>query len=65
MFINSLLKEITPVFTLVNIGAGRKLSVLAYADDIVLMSASAEGLQCMLDVVRYWCACKVENFYQY
>ena len=31
---------------------GRRLGCLGFADDIVLMSASADGLQCMVWLVR-------------
>ena len=50
LFINGLAREINEVGKGVDVG-GRRVRLLMYADDIVLMAESAKDLQNMLDVV--------------
>ena len=57
LFINGLAKEINKKTTGINVG-GRRVRLLLYADDIVLLAESQRDLQRMLDVVteysRQW-----------
>ena len=54
IFINDLIKEINQLNQEVKIGA-KDISILAYADDIVLTAAEPENLQNMLDSFNNWC----------
>ena len=54
VYINDLAKEIKSL----NFGIpveGYNLSILLYADDIVLLSETEDDLQCMLDKLHEWC----------
>jgi hypothetical protein len=53
IFINDLSKEINMLDKGVEFGQD-KLSILLYADDVVLLSHSADGLQSMLDSLDQW-----------
>ena len=53
-FINDLANEINNVGVGAYIG-GEQLSLLMYADDIVLISTNEEGAQKQLDVMSNWC----------
>ena len=54
LYINDLVTEINLLDKGLNIN-GRKVSMLLYADDIVLMANVARDLQCMLNVLNQWC----------
>ena len=54
LFIDSLIKEIKREGLGINIG-DLIISILAYADDLVLISENEENLQCLLDIVSQWC----------
>ena len=52
--INDLACKLKAVGECVDIG-GEKLCILLYADDIVLLSDSENGIQNMLDILSDWC----------
>ncbi|XP_063406305.1 uncharacterized protein LOC134690258 [Mytilus trossulus] len=54
IFINDLIDDIKLLDIGINID-GEKLSILLYADDIVLLAENAEDLQKILDVLNVWC----------
>ncbi len=54
-FINDLAKEINDVGVGAYIG-GEQISLLMYADDIVLISTNEQGAQAQLDVMTNWCS---------
>ena len=54
LFINALAVGVKNLNLGIDIG-GKKLSILLYADDIVLMSESEENLQKILDYCYKWC----------
>ena len=54
MYINSLAKVIKEENCGIDIGNNIKISILLYADDIVLLSDTPEGLQRELDVLNTW-----------
>ena len=54
LFVNDLATEIKTLECGVKIG-NKSVSILLYADDIVLISESEESLQKMLDSVHNWC----------
>ena len=54
LFLNDLAKEIKDLDAGIMV-AGMCLSILLYADDIVLMAPTPEKLQLMLDLVGKWC----------
>ena len=54
IFLNDLAHEINGLNAGVMIG-GSCLSILLYADDIVLLAPKPENLQCMLDTISAWC----------
>ena len=54
IFINDLIKEIIDLKQGVKIGA-KDISILAYADDIVLITPEPENLQNMLNSFNNWC----------
>ena len=54
LFINDLAQEVKDLDAGIMIG-GLCLSILLYADDIVLLAPTAEKLQSMLGVVTTWC----------
>ena len=56
LYINDLASEINALGRGVTLDTGEIVSILMYADDIVLISDSAEGLQCMLEVLGSWSA---------
>ncbi len=53
MFINDIVREINDLNLGVKIG-NKKVSISLYADDIVLLSDTENGLQAMLNVVLKW-----------
>lgn len=53
LYINDLLEEITQLETGVDIGQ-TSVSVIVYADDIVLLTKSAEDLQSMMETLHAW-----------
>ena len=53
-FINDLAGEINEIGKGAYIG-GEQISLLMYADDIVLISTNEEGAQAQLDVMTSWC----------
>ena len=48
-------REINELGLGVKVDRREKLSLLCYADDVVLLAESEEDLQSMLDVVSHWC----------
>ena len=54
LFINDLIKDIKRSNLGVSIG-NDKVSILAYADDIVLLAESEAELQRQLDILYEWC----------
>ncbi len=56
IIINDLLKELNTSNLGVKLDANLVLSVLAFADDIVLIAESAENLQKLIDIVHRWSA---------
>ena len=54
LYINDLVTEINNLDIGLNIN-GRKMSMLLYADDIILMANGARDLQRMLDMLDNWC----------
>ena len=54
IFANDLVAEVNDLDIGIKVG-DRKLSLLLYADDIVLVAESEEKLQSMLDAVHSWC----------
>ena len=54
LFVNDLATEIKTLECGVKIG-NKSVSILLYADDIVLISGSEESLQKMLESVHNWC----------
>ena len=54
-FIDGLIKEVKLLKKGIEIDSELNLSILAYADDIVLLANSAENLQDMLTVIDKWC----------
>ena len=55
LYINELVKEINNLNIDVNVG-NRAVSMLLYADDMVLISNIEENLQIMLDTMYDWCS---------
>ncbi len=53
IFINDIAREINDLKLGVKIG-NKKVSILLYANDIVLLSDTENGLQAMLNVVHKW-----------
>ncbi len=53
IFINDIVREINDLNLVVKIG-NKKLSILLYADDIVFLSDTVNGLQAILNVVHKW-----------
>jgi hypothetical protein len=56
LFINDLLVKIKELEQGVCFGDNEMLSVLAYADDIVVLSETEEGLQHIIDEINNWCS---------
>ena len=56
LYINSLLRDLNSKKLGVNCGQINVCS-LAYADDIVLISETADGLQSLMNTVNDWCKC--------
>ena len=54
LYINDLVTEINLLGKGINVD-GRNISMLLYADDIVLMANTARDLQSMLDALNTWC----------
>ena len=54
IYINDLVPEINSLNKGIRISDELTLSILLYADDIVLMSETADGLQSMLDALQSW-----------
>jgi hypothetical protein len=54
LFINDLVNEIKNIGVGIDIG-NSKVSIMLYADDVVLLAESAEDLQCLLDALQQWC----------
>ena len=54
LFVNNLTSEVKSLSCGVKLG-DTTISILLYADDIVLISESEDSLQKMLDVVNNWC----------
>ena len=54
LYVNDLIDVLNDNDKGVNCG-NRSVSALFYADDIVVMSESAQGLQCQLDIISDWC----------
>ena len=55
IYINDFITGINDIKEGIRLDGDTCVSVLAYADDLVLLSTSAEGLQKMLDYVSQWC----------
>ena len=55
-YINGLLEELRQAGEGIDLGDDRKLNSLAYADDIIILANSAQGLQHLLDVAAKWCS---------
>lgn len=56
IYINDLADEINSLDVGLPISANDMLSILLYADDIVLLAPDEESLQQMLDIVHDWCS---------
>ena len=56
IIINDLLKELNSSGLGIKLDVNLMISVLAFADDIVLMAESAENLQKLIDIVHRWSA---------
>ena len=54
-YINGLIDQLNMSESGIKLWNGRKISVLAYADDLVIISDSREGLQLLLDETADWC----------
>ena len=54
-YINDLLVELQKSGVGVSIGNDRLVNSLAYADDIVLLAPTEEGLQKLLNITHEWC----------
>ena len=54
LYINDLAAEINQLELGVNIG-DLKISILLYADDIVILANSEQDLQQMLNTLNHWC----------
>jgi hypothetical protein len=54
MYLNDLINDINSLGLGVNIG-DRNVSIMCYADDIVLIARKEQDLQCMLDKLEEWC----------
>ena len=54
LYINELAAEIKQLHVGVKLG-GNEMSLLLYADDIVLMSESEDNLQKMINCLQEWC----------
>ena len=54
IFIDDLVKEINDLHLGININ-NTKVSILLYADDIVLISKSEHDMQLLLDTLHDWC----------
>ena len=55
VYLNSLLRELKSCEAGVAVDESVKISFLAYADDIVLLSDTEAGLQKLINVVNNWC----------
>ena len=55
IYINTLVESIKQLNAGVKLDGGKSASILAYADDIVLISNSHEGLQSMMTQTDKWC----------
>ena len=55
IYINDLVDYINHLNCGIHVG-GTQISLFLYADDIVLLSESEEGLQSMLNVLHVWCS---------
>ncbi len=55
LFINDLATELNEAKHGVDIGNNMKLSILMYADDVVIISDSHENAQKQLDIMTRWC----------
>ena len=54
-YINDLLVELQKSGVGVSIGNDRSVNSLAYAEDIVLLAPTQEGLQKLLNITNEWC----------
>ena len=54
MYVNDLLHDLKSVVEGINMN-DEKINCPLYADDLVLLTESEEGLQRLLDVVNTWC----------
>ena len=55
IYINDLLVKLKDSGVGITISHNRKVSVLAYADDIVLLSPTEDGLQKLINIMHKWC----------
>ena len=56
IYINDLAKEIKESGIGIDVDEGLLVSVLLYADDIVLLADSEADLQSLLNIVHSWCS---------
>ena len=54
IFVNDLADDVREKEAGVYVG-GLQIPILLYADDVVLISPNAHGLQCQLDALNTWC----------
>ena len=54
MYVNDLVHDLTSFVEGINMN-DENITCLLYADDLVLLAESEEGLQRLLDVVNTWC----------
>lgn len=54
IYINDLADDISQLNCGIDVG-GTHISLLLYADDIVMLSENAENMQCMFNVLHVWC----------
>ena len=55
-YINSLLQKLNETGLGIEVSESRKLCVLAYADDIVIIGKTADELQTLLNCLGDWCS---------
>ena len=55
IFINELAQQVKQLDLGINIGNGRKLSILLYADDLAILSENPIDMQEMLNCINEWC----------
>ena len=54
LYINDLVNDISSLGLGVDIG-GKNVSILLYADDVVILAENEQNLQALLDILKNWC----------